>query len=747
MNEYFKNKTFVILSKWSYPFGGGEGFLYQTMEWATRLKMNVYWLCFTDAKNNSFNQLTIDNYDCGKIIKIPGGLNELNLINWLKILKPDLIHHQGHERMFFYKICRKLRLTLISGFHFWTGAIILNEQYGNIQILENADQHKKNEEIDILMNDPKFCHLYTVTKFVAECIEKITGYNIEDNIYASSSYEQLKISNFDSINNKYVSVINIHKLKGGELLIKLIKKMPEINFICVYSEYGCEDIVEEIKKITQNNYRLISRVDDVRVILQETKIFLAPSIVDETFCRTVNEAMINGIPVLTTGRGNIKYMVGNGKYGKIIDIDDVDGYVNEITKLMTDNTYYRQQKLLTLEGYELFSEKKAEEQFMEVSYKVMMKSKDRNIMIISPWCDQGLGIQSRNYYRILKRNNFNVFVFALKPYIADTCIELQRDPDEWITDHIYYSPNDREHVKDKELNDFINQYNIGKCIIPETCWFRIFEIAKFMKSNDIKCYAIPNIEIVRKDELYKHRFFYKILCNNRLCENIFNDYDITNTEYVGYGVEDKITPNKIKNKKLKCLFIGGMNAFSRKHILTICEAFTIIKQKNKNICLTCTVQKINELELETVEKIQNYINDESINIIQKHLSYQDILNLYNEHDISIQVSKHEGLGLGFYEALMSETPIITLDTPPHNEIVKEGINGWVLPCYYKKMTDNKDPIFDSAYFNASDLANKILEIYESKDVLLPKLRESLSKDFKERLDISIFEQKFIKSLN
>jgi glycosyltransferase involved in cell wall biosynthesis len=129
------------------------------------------------------------------------------------------------------------------------------------------------------------------------------------------------------------------------------------------------------------------------------------------------------------------------------------------------------------------------------------------------------------------------------------------------------------------------------------------------------------------------------------------------------------------------------------------------------------------------------------------LSYTDIIDLYNSHDISIQVSKHEGLGLGFYESLSMKIPVITLDTPPHNEIIQNDINGWIIPCHYKKMTDNKDALLESAYFNPCDLANKLLEIYENKTQNLEKISKSLVDDYHERLSIDIFRDKFINSLN
>jgi len=53
----------------------------------------------------------------------------------------------------------------------------------------------------------------------------------------------------------------------------------------------------------------MERCEEPKEIYKKTKILLAPSLCDETFFRTVNEAMMNGIPVITTGQGNITYLV------------------------------------------------------------------------------------------------------------------------------------------------------------------------------------------------------------------------------------------------------------------------------------------------------------------------------------------------------------------------------------------------------------------------------------------------------
>jgi len=142
----------------------------------------------------------------------------------------------------------------------------------------------------------------------------------------------------------------------------------------------------------------------------------------------------------------------------------------------------------------------------------------------------------------------------------------------------------------------------------------------------------------------------------------------------------------------------------------------------------------------------NNFKHKNIKIINGSMSYSQILELYYSHHISIQVSKHEGLGLGFYEAISSGTPIITLDTPPHNEIVLNNINGWIIPCYYKKMIDNGDPLFDSAYFYPQDLADKICFIASNMDIYVPLIK-TMNDDLNTRLSYTNFENNFVTALS
>jgi len=355
-----------------------------------------------------------------------------------------------------------------------------------------------------------------------------------------------------------------------------------------------------------------------------------------------------------------------------------------------------------------------------------------------------------------------MFIFSFTPYQRKSAQELQGSPEEWHHDRIYYSPNIREKIRDDEIVKFVRENRIRKFIIPETCWHRVFEIAELLVELGITTYAIPNIEIVRRDEIYRHRVFDYILTNNMQTYRIFTEsLRFKNVQYLGYAPAIITTRYRLDNSVLKtlcdpiyrnatpaqvplqadiCSFIvvGGLNAFSRKQCLEICEAFT---------ALPATMRQRARLTITAVDNIDEHVRgfvggdtDTGIHLITGNQSFKDIMKLYQQSSVAIQVSKHEGLGLGFYDSLSQGVPVLTLDTPPHNEIITENI-GWYIPCTYVKMTDNTDGIVESAVFKTIDLTavmQTIIEGYpqsvQKKKQHIPDYISGIQKDFEERFN-------------
>lgn len=677
----------------SYPFGGGEEFMFQCMRWCQSHGYQVIWLSFVDKYRKNHKRFKVRNYSEGILVDIPNGYNETTIKTWIRLIKPMFINTQGIDMVKIIQSVSYSLIPIICGYHFWTDLVDLNPSTYNRDIMGNISKHKISEGFKRIQTQPKVFP-YVCSKFVSDVVKTVSNIQLPI-VYASCNEEKIKVD-INPWTNQYITHINIHKLKGGYITEKLIIGIPEAKFICISTEPNSEELDTRIKQSLNSESKYMERTENIREIYKQTRILLVPSIVDETFCRTVCEAMANGIPICTTGKGNIINLVGNSA----LILKEEDDWTGPVKQLYNSETLINYYSSSIKERYKLFSEDMASKQFKTLLDSAILSTPYKNVMIIVPFCDQGLGIQAKHYIRALEPE-FKTHIFSFSPYYGNV-LSMQKDPKEWEHPSVYYTEHNREQITDEEIITFVKNKNIGLCIIPETCWFRVFEIAKLLRILNVKCFAIPNIEIVRSDEIYKHEEFYKVLCNNMLCYNKLKEYGLTNVEYLGFSIPQNIK-TKMLSATVKFCCIGGMNAFSRKHVLEVCEAFILARNIFSNIMLTVTVQGPDN------HKINKYKNIPGINVITDHLSHNDIMSIIQASNVMIQVSSREGLGLGFFESLSVGTPVLTLDRQPYNEIINMA-NGWLIPCYEVPVSDNDKSIITEAHFNIDELKNKIVKI-------------------------------------
>ena len=706
-------KKLLWITKWAWPFGGGEETFFDLMMWGLKnTEYIIYWICFED-QISIFDKLKIIKMgDNGKILKVPGGYSKQNIEAWVKLINPDLIHHQGPLKLDCLEICEKYRIPFLSAYHFWTDLIDLMPKYGNIDILNSSSFHKVNSNVEYYINS-KYCNIYLCSEFMKNVLKIISQnkYIISNICQPISNPEKYKITNN---NYKYVTLINIHKLKGGEILLYLIEKLKDVYFLAIRTENGSEDLDKKIQKaieLRNDECKYTERINDVKMIYSETSILLIPSIVDETYCRVIIEALNNKIPIITTGTGNISNLINNKC--SIILPKDPSYWIEPVHKLYTNKDIYN---IYSEEAYKqaqiIPSFEQACKKVYDIIDDIIKKEPEEMIMIFAPFATQGLGIQTLNYVNILEKNNIKTCIFSPHCYwTIEKENKYQKDNNEWYHPRIYYSPNDREHILDEEIITFIEKYNVTKCIIPETCWFRVFQIAALLKSYNIKVYAIPNIETVRKDEIWKHRIFHQILCNNQLCYDIFTQYNFQNTLLIKYSIPSNIpihlSPLQAHDT-IKYMVLGGNNAFSRKKIHKILKAFVIALNSKKDISLTITLQCCNVQQMNFLNDYKKY---PQITIIKDILSNSDITNIYKTHHVNIQCSSQEGLGIGFYESLAFGIPCISLNTPPHNEIIINNICGILLNDIKKKpLKDNNNGLINRVSFHIPELSNLFLNL-------------------------------------
>jgi hypothetical protein len=727
-----KIKTVLTLSEWGYPaFGGGENWLIDMSKMLIEENYEAYLICFSDVFNNeSFKETKYINFDKIHIIQMEKNIQ--NILKVVKLINPDIINHQGINRHYYMKIANILNIPFITGFCFWQNIIQMNKNDFNINMSNN--KFEKCEEFDLIT---KYSYPYSSSRFVNDIIFDV--YNTKLPVIESISHDihYLDIANFNNIeqlkSRMFVSIINCHHNKGGHIIKYLCENVDfNIPLLFVYTEYDPKITVSYIEELLairnkhQNINLIICNKVNIKNIYKYSRIILIPSLCDETFCRIGYEAMNNKIPIISTMSGNLKYLLdgyaiflpGTEKYYDLWKVNIENIYNNsEILK-----KYSEKNNLNNNLNYNIIKKKVLN--FFDNIYDLNKKQEnkytfnEKNICLIIPWADQGLGIQGREYYITLKEFGFNPYVFSFKPYHSnDSNKLLQCDKTEWDSfENIYYSNSYRENINVEEIVDFIYKNNIKKVIIPEASFFNIFNITSVLKLLNIKTYLIVNIECIRLNEVCYHFLFDKIIANNLNSYKILYELFHEKVELLKFHLNHNFIKNlpekELYNgkRKLKFLCVGGLNSISRKNLNIIIDVFSTINNNFNNLLFEVNIHILGVEKINTEE-----YNLKNINIFYEKKSYKQILETYIHNDVFIHLGTQEGLGLGFYESLYCGTPILTIDWIPNTELIQHNKNGWISSCLYSKNYENTISIINKGNIIKTEIYTTIIEILANKE--------------------------------
>lgn len=700
--------VYLIPTHLGYPMGGGESFLYQTCRILSEMGIKCVWASFLDPKSGWYKASSRTHTPYYLDVRYGGGCSKEAIQAAVDEFRPDLIHAQGGTSDVAMEIAEQNRLTTMIGYHFWNGLVELGAS-GNQHILEHLDQHT------LRVGAPpqsRLIHKYVASEFMQEVYERLGGKEKLQVIHPISDAAQF-LAPRDGL-GQYVLQVNVCRLKGGDIFRDCVKELGEhIPFLGVRSEPGDNDYYDALQ--ADVDARPLSRVvsyGNVRDFYRDARIVIVPTLVDETFCRVAFEAAMNGIPVLCTSNGYLPSMLG--ETGVFLP-ETPEAWVDYIGALYHDEERLRrlgeaQRARLTAMFGSDFSG------FINSAMGLVDSAATRNIGIFTVWGDLGLGNLSHVHTKLLRAAGYKVHIFSFQPYGSiGKGLVRQQNPDDWSVprnaDSVYYSFNHREEVTGYELSQFILANNVHTLLVPEVCWQPNWERLLAIKVSKLKICTIPMIEIVIRDEIPNHNRLTSTLFCTRLSEHALTAHGVYNGGFLGFGIGRPLPVERLQAKrerlaartKIRFLHIAGHNPRTRKNTPQVMEAFSKALALRDDIELTVT-------SMDPLASYYPYDLPPGITVIDRSLGREEILALYEAHDVSIQVSSHEGLGLGFYESISCGTPVVSLNAPPHNEIVLEGETGWLIPAQPMAMPDNDRSIVSAWRFDTFALTECIVSL-------------------------------------
>lgn len=702
-----------VVTRLGFPMGGGESFMHQTCRVLSELGFDCIWTSFTDSAGKTNAERREARTPYYHDVRLAQPISDEGVSQAIAEGRGWIVHGQGIANDHLLRVADHVRCPILIGYHFWDGLVDLGSK-GNYRIRQRSVEHSLSEAS--LQPAPRNVVRYVASEFMTQVLADLGGGSEFDVIHPVPDPSHYLVSR--KTLGRTIVQVNIAPLKGGTILLECVKALGEkFPFVVVQTEPGAEEhdklIREAIDAHPDCQYRTFG---DVRQVYSEARLVLVPSLVDETFCRVAFEAAMNGIPVVSSRSGFLPLMLEDtGIYVS----DEPAEWISTIERLYEDQQLLveigNKQREHLRQKFGYFSK-----EFVSTILGLVPRSLQCNVGLFGPWTNQGLGYQLRTYAKVIREAGLNAHVFSFQPYSATGKALISTDNlGDWAVpesaDTVYFSFNNRENVPVNELMEFARANNIGSLIIPEICWEPNWARIKQLSLPGLFVHGVPNIETVRRAEVPEHNSLHSTMYNTKVCQQVLYALGVRNGRYIGHGYGEPITHDDIRAKQasvkagaLRFCHVGGHNPETRKQTPRVIEAFSRALAVRQDIFLTVTVMNGHSPS-------EWQLLHPNIKVVQDTLSHQDIIMLYRNSDVSIQVSSHEGLGLGFFESISAGTPVITLDVAPHNEIIIPGKCGWHVPAMPRQLEDNDDAVSFAATFEVDELAN-LLAGLDSKDI-------------------------------
>ena len=324
-----------------------------------------------------------------------------------------------------------------------------------------------------------------------------------------------------------------------------------------------------------------------------------------------------------------------------------------------------------------------------------------NLGISSVYFDRGSGVICQQIKQTLQWHvpNCNISILARMSF-ADNRKQIKFWDD-------YFHPNillyPTYQIEDSDFENWIIANKLETVVFVEEMFTtNLVEICNKLGVKSINYLVWENFNPAMLNN-YK-QFTYLVCPTKSSYKQLSEDFLLKNVIHVPWGVDLDIYQfqEPIKKDKPIIFFPAGWGGVAdRKNEDAVIKAFSYICPRDKAQLHIHTQQEGKGGQAQNILKTSG-----TVDITQ-------LINYYKEADVIVLPSKWEGNGLPFMEASALGRPIITVDAPPMNERVINGVNG--LTCKITEMKELQGIFVKSAEIDCWDFAEKMIELSENKE--------------------------------
>ncbi len=197
------------------------------------------------------------------------------------------------------------------------------------------------------------------------------------------------------------------------------------------------------------------------------------------------------------------------------------------------------------------------------------------------------------------------------------------------------------------------------------------EIARLRRETGVKTVGRFVWEMFSPEDAVGAREAYDVLYSMTRCEQErYAELEIE-SPFVQWGIHKELLDVPVERAEdgLVRFYFPGALLGPRKPHKEVVEAFRAAKDDNLRLIFKAQLERRMNYLTNAAEQ------DPRIELVVDDMDTPEHLRLFASCDVCLGPSRWEGLGLFLYEAAAFGMPQITNDSPPMNEVVRDGVNG------------------------------------------------------------------------
>jgi len=350
-----------------------------------------------------------------------------------------------------------------------------------------------------------------------------------------------------------------------------------------------------------------------------------------------------------------------------------------------------------------------------------------NTGICSVYFDRGSGVICQQIKQAIQWHvpNCNISILA-RMSVADNKKQIKYW-DDYFHQNILLYPS--YQISDEDFEQWIIANKLDVVIfVEEQHTKNLLSICNKLSIKSINYIVWENFNPA---EISYYKQFTYLVCPTKSSYNLLkNEYLLDNAVCVPWGVDLDTYQWQEPIKKDKPLIFfpagfGGVN--DRKNEDAVIKTFSACAPRDKMNLHVHTQKEGCAGQAQGIIKTSGTVDN------------NQLIKYYAEGDITVLPSRWEGNGLPFMESLALGRPIVTVDAPPMNERVVDGVNGFT--CKVTEMKEVQGIFVKSAEIDCWDFAEKLI-LLEDRDLLF-SMQKASRKYAEANLDWKINSRKLI----